>query len=202
MSNFGSSSSESAGQGTAALAPETAVSAGKTPTLEYRTRDKTGWARGPWDSEPDKRQWHDDETDLPCLIVRGPSGALCGYVGVAPDHPAYGLDYDHWSYGDDGKPAPLTPTQEAINAIEVHGGLTFASGCRHSDDPSRGICHIPAAGAADHVWWFGFDCAHCNDLSPAWPRSYPLEDEEYRTQGYVEREVRKLAKQLKALEAA
>lgn len=51
--------------------------------IEYRgVVDKSGWARGVWDSEPDKIQWQDAETGLPCLIVRGPVGALCGYVGV------------------------------------------------------------------------------------------------------------------------
>src|SRR4051812_13771303 len=64
-----------------------------TPTLEYRTIDKTGWGDGPWQSEPDKRQWHDEATGLACLIVRGPMGALCGYVGLPPGHPWHGKEY-------------------------------------------------------------------------------------------------------------
>lgn len=67
--------------------------------IEYRTQDKSDWPRGPWDNEPDKIQWQDEVTGLPCLIVRGPVGALCGYVGVPKSHPAYGLSYD-------GSPGP------------------------------------------------------------------------------------------------
>lgn len=52
-------------------------------TIEYRTADKSQWGEGPWTAEPDKRQWRDEATGLPCLIVRGPHGAFCGYVGVA-----------------------------------------------------------------------------------------------------------------------
>lgn len=63
-------------------------------TIEYATTDKSEWPVGPWQSEPDKKQWLDKATDLPCLIVRGPVGALCGYVGVPKGHPAYGLHYD------------------------------------------------------------------------------------------------------------
>lgn len=77
--------------------------------LEYRTVDKSNWGNGPWQNEPDKCQWRDEATGLPCLIVRGPSGALCGYVGVSEGHPAFGKDYDSV-------------------AADVHGGLTFAGG--------------------------------------------------------------------------
>lgn len=51
-------------------------------TIEYQTIDKSEWGAGPWQSEPDKKQWQDPETGLPCLIVRGPPGALCGYGGL------------------------------------------------------------------------------------------------------------------------
>lgn len=50
--------------------------------LEYRTIDKSEWARGEWDDEPDKIQFQDEATGLPCLIVRNRVGGLCGYVGV------------------------------------------------------------------------------------------------------------------------
>lgn len=178
------------------------------PTIEYRTEDKSEWGAGPWQDEPDKRQWTDEATGLPCLMVRGPVGALCGYVGVLPDHPAYGLNYDHWRYGEDGEQAELTPVEAAINALEAHGGLTFAHGCGHGDDPSTGICHVPAPGQPDHVWWFGFDCAHAGDYAPGvdhrrtgyigsptgWGGVIA-----YRDQAYVEGEVRSLAAQLHAL---
>ena len=50
---------------------------------EYTTIDKSTWGPGPWQSEPDKLQWVDKETQFDCLIVRnGEIGNLCGYVGT------------------------------------------------------------------------------------------------------------------------
>jgi hypothetical protein len=166
--------------------------------IEYRNViDKSEWRRGPWDNEPDKIQWQDDETGLPCLIVRGPAGALCGYVGVAPGHPWHGADYDNCD-------------------VSVHGGLTFAHGCaeisrekwakwrerqyarrdeakrypigdaardlrewaKELEDyeawearaKSRYICHVASPGEPDPVWWLGFDCAHAGDYTPSYGR--------------------------------
>lgn len=167
-------------------------------TLEYRTVDKSEWGDGPWQSEPDKRQWQDETTGLPCLIVRGPSGALCGYVGVSKDHPAHGKDYWARRYDDDGNEVALSPAEQAIYDIEVHGGLTFADGCSHGTDESRGICHRPDAGEPDDVWWFGFDCAHSGDFSPRRERESMFNDGWYRDIEYVTAEVRSLAKQLAA----
>lgn len=163
-------------------------------TIEYRTIDKSGWGNGAWVAEPDKKQWKDPTTGLPCLIVRNPVGALCGYVGVPNGHPAYGKDYDDVE-------------------VDVHGGLTFAHRCAKTPTEEdwqkwrehllarrdeakqypRGdvanalrdraaeldgfdaysawvtaahICHKVAAGESDDVWWLGFDCAHSGDLCP------------------------------------
>lgn len=146
---------------------------------EYKTIDKTAWPRGEWDNEIDKRQWTDAETGLPCLIVRGPSGALCGYVGVSPGHPLHGKDYDNVD-------------------VRVHGGLTYAAGCQHGADVSTSICHIPAKGEDDNTWWFGFDCAHSGDVMPFFdsltkinfPGSYTPH---YRNVSYVTRECTDLA---------
>lgn len=53
----------------------------------YDVYDKSGWGDGPWQKEPDKAQWLDEATRLPCLAVRNNvSGTLCGYVGVPPGH--------------------------------------------------------------------------------------------------------------------
>lgn len=39
--------------------------------IEYHNLvDREGWDQGPWDSEPDKIQFVDKETSLPCLIRR------------------------------------------------------------------------------------------------------------------------------------
>ena len=149
---------------------------------EYRTVDKSGWGPGPWQDEPDKAQWQDEETGLPCLIVRNGGGALCGYVGVPDTHPWHGKDYD----------------DEPVWNADVHGGLTFADACADTDDESRHICHLPDPGEPDNVWWFGFDCSHLGDLSPKYARDYPPfdRDESYKPVGYVKANIRKLAKHL------
>jgi len=148
-------------------------------TREYRTIDKSEWPlRGEWDDEPDKVQWQDEATGLPCLIVRGPVGALCGYVGVSEGHPLFGVDYEN------------------VN-VEVHGGLTFSDFCQHSDDPSRGICHVPGPGEPDRVWWLGFDCAHAWDIAPVyWSADRYGWEASYKPLAYVKSQVTKLAEQL------
>lgn len=168
-------------------------------TIEYKTIDKSKWGDGPWQSEPDKKQWLDEETGYPCLIVRNGQeiGALCGYVGVHKGHPAFRKDYD------------------AIGYIDVHGGLTFANTCGKYGGESEGICHV--SSDKRKIWWFGFDCAHLRDLAPgakaaleeimpdhlkpSRPDSHHRDDV-YRDFDYVTNEVRNLAKQLKAMEAA
>lgn len=148
-------------------------------TKSWTTVDKREWERGPWDDEPDKMQWEDETTGLPCLIVRGPSGALCGYVGVPEGHPWYQVEYDNLESWPD-----------------VHGGLTFSGECADSSDESRHICHVPGEGEPDHVWWLGFDCAHGGDLSPAHSKYYSSSvGESYKGIGYVRSEVTHLAAQ-------
>lgn len=142
-------------------------------TIEYKTIDKSSWKRGPWDDEPDKVQWTDKATGLPCLAVRqGFSGHWCGYVGVSGTHPNYGADYDR------------------VEA-DAHGGLTFASKCSPGDE-STSICHIVEHGEDDDVWWFGFDCAHLGDLSPNMSDHRGF----YRDLGYVKNQIKSLTHQL------
>ena len=259
-------------------------------TIEYfNVVDKADWGDGPWQGEPDKRQWQDKETGLPCLMVRGPSGSWCGYVGVGTTHPAHGLHYDgepdivatarseayrrqmhknvgkpieEWEQPPDAPPRrALSEAGEAVCALEVHGGLTFADGCadmsREAWDAFRlrqaglleqaerfpkgdaartlarwagcfddydhwkdrmqatAICHLPALGEPDGVWWFGFDSAHAGDLMPAHRQMlreigmpepseatraamYGLR-EVYRDVAYIEAECTRLASQLAAI---
>lgn len=195
---------------------------------EWRTQHKTGWPRGEWDQEPDKKQWTDAATGLPCLIVRNFGGALCGYVGVPPGHPDHGTDYG----GLDAD-------------VDVHGGLTFADACadlsrdawqamraRRADNEAeareyprgdaaqwlrewgdvlddyaawraraegRFVCHVPEPGEPDSVWWFGFDCAHLGDRSPAFPQMLPHGAHDwYKGVAFVERWCARLAAQLAA----
>jgi hypothetical protein len=137
---------------------------------------------GPWSDEPNKMQWVDRATGLPCLIVRGPLGSLCGYAGIYPLHPFHKKDYD------------------AVD-LDVHGGLTFSGACSHSDDEAQGICHVPEPGTSDDVWWFGFDCAHCGDKSPGMLRRgwAGFDGDVYRDVDYVAGEVTSLAAQLDVL---
>lgn len=138
-------------------------------TKQWTTVDKSGWPRGEWHDEPDKMQWKDEATGLPCLIVRGPSGALCGYVGVAQGHPWHGIDYTKCPQGkscpDRTEDHPYCD-HSPESRIRVHGGITFADACRPASDEGVGICHVPEPGEPDHVWWFGFDCAHSGDVMP------------------------------------
>ena len=162
---------------------------------EYHTEDKSTWGEGPWMNEPDKMQFTDSATGLPCLIVRNHGGALCGYVGVPEGHPAYRKHYDH----------------DVLQSINVHGGLTFSDHCAKGESEERHVCHVPAPGESDNVWWLGFDCAHLGDVSPAMDaRLRTLGHREklpgrmfgdgpaprYRTVKYVKRHIAKLALQL------
>jgi hypothetical protein len=146
--------------------------------------DKTGWREGPWLKEPDRLEWRDDATGLPCLIVRAEiTGALCGYVGVPPGHPAH-------------KNVLTMP----VEALEAHGGINYASKC------SGPVCHLPAPGEADEVWWLGFDCAHAWDYSPGLDamsgmRLPPGGLMQYRDVEYVRREITELARQCAELAA-
>jgi len=138
---------------------------------------KSTWDEGPWQTEPDRKEWRDEATGLPCLIVRSPvTGSLCGYVGVPPDHPWHGKDHD------------------AID-VQVHGGLTFSAPC----DKGGLICHVPQPGEPADVWWLGFDCAHAFDLMPGINALLPerhLVDCTYRDMAYVERQCAQLAAQV------
>jgi hypothetical protein len=187
-------------------------------TKEYTTADKTNWGVGEWQNEFDKKQWQDLDTGLPCLIVRSPMGALCGYVGVDKNHPLYAKHYDDAD-------------------VRVHGGLTFASGCQNATPgeylpeykeiiekhgvESIGVCHVVEPGEEDAVWWFGFDCNHFMDYAPkmmitmreaaeAHSKTYPESTlkmtagdiiynhrtDIYRDVSYVTEEVTSLARQL------
>jgi hypothetical protein len=135
--------------------------------------DRTGWASGPWDAEPDRVDFR--HAKLPCLLLRNNRGGnWCGYVGVPATHPDYGRHYNDVD-------------------VECHGGLTYADAC----DGSR-ICHVPQPGEPDDAWWFGFDCHHAFDVAPGFDARYDyhIPGQEYRTEAYARRETERLAEQL------
>jgi hypothetical protein len=134
-----------------------------------------------------EREWK--HLGLSCAVVQArEAGHRCGYVRVPPGHPLHGKDYDEAE-------------------VDVHGGLTFAE-----IEPC--VEHEDGQG-----WWFGFDCAHCFDamyepgialdavsdeasrgclrihreVAPKFPLAF---GEHFWTQGEVERETERLAKQL------
>ncbi len=183
---------------------------------------KSQWGKGPWQDEPDKLQWVDEAAGLTCLILRGPVGALCGYVGVPETHPGYKIAYDgttsmeHEEWHQECRklmrekspdfskmnfpsmPDSVPGIGEAISNITVHGGLTFA-----------GFWPDEVPG----LWFFGFDCAHAFDLCPgieATMKRINIDegttrredhhfDDTYRTMEYVKVECTKLAAQLRAI---
>jgi len=134
---------------------------------------------GPWQDEPDKALWNDETTGLHCLIIRHPSGHLCGYVGIDTAHPWHGDAYnDHYE-------------------ITVHGGLTYADSrdddeiwwfgfdCAHLGDLTPRHFHAdPVTEAA---------IALCGDGIGG--------GNTYRDFGYVTAEVTRLAEQLAAVTA-
>jgi len=166
-------------------------------TIEYGTLSKVSWGHGPWMGEPDKKQWPDPKTGLPCLAVRHPnSGHWCGYVGVSPEHPLYKIRYNQCpdpncteEYGCEHRPESL---------LEVHGGLTYSAFCDDDAAEDTGICHKPEPGEPEPLWWFGFDCAHAWDLCPARELLYSssLGDQVYRDLSYVQENCAALAKRL------
>lgn len=158
-------------------------------TIEYTgVINRTNWPAGPWDSEPqDKVQWQDAATGLPCMVKRNHFGAWCGYVGVEEGHPAYEAD-------------------EFTLDVNVHGCLTFGGMCSSGPEPSS-ICHVPAPGEPDRVYWLGFDCGHLGDVMPNDPmrQADDLRDSNYerdpwpssyRSLAYVKEECLSLAYQL------
>jgi len=147
--------------------------------------DKSGWGEGPWQTEPDKKQWRDPKTGMPCLMVRNASGALCGYVGVTEEHSLFNKSYN-----------------SAFACINVHGGLTFSAGCDEGASPEHSICHIDPDNPGP-VWWFGFDCAHSGDAGPALAaipgmRRYDTYST-YRDLAFVTDECASLAQQLQQI---
>jgi hypothetical protein len=138
---------------------------------EYKC-DRNGWPTGEWDSEPDRLDF--EYAGFSCLLLRGPVGSWCGYVGVPESHSAFGKDYNSVD-------------------VEVHGGLTYANTCNGH------ICHVPGPGMPEKVWWLGFDTAHLYDLGPAmikYQTSKFHTDDVYRTMNYTRQQTERLAEQL------
>ncbi len=140
------------------------------------------FGEGPWLNEPDRIEWRFE--GIPCLLTRHPSlGHLCGYIGMTEDHPWFGMNYNDLEEKYD---------------VRVHGGVTYSEPCMGH------ICHVPREGESDHVFWQGFDCGHCDDLSPGSRKMLRglrpeldqfMEHEVYRDVDYVKAQIELFALQ-------
>ena len=179
------------------------------PVEVFRVPDRRPSGDGPWVDEADKMSWIDRATGLPCIMRRGTDGALCGYVGVGPDHPLAGVD--------EGA-LPHDPP------IVVHGGIDYAAPCDGYERHEISVCHVrlprtvaegtpihlrldartlaAVATLPEEIWWFGFSCNQPYDLVPKDRQVRPLGLENgriYRDERYVVRETTNLAGQLHAI---
>lgn len=100
-------------------------------------------------------------------LCRDYSSHRCGYVGIPKTHPLYGKDYNHKSNVRlDGltvqinNPVGTFLAAASIGeeeyadlsyAANVNGGLTYAQG-------------TPDYPVESDLWWFGYDCAHIDDI--------------------------------------
>lgn len=156
--------------------------------------DPKDYGPGPWDEEPDHERWVHEPTGLACLVRRTQLGHLCGYVGVPPEHPLYGVDYGlcareaHGLTCEDPDHEYGYCKHEPVHMLEVHGGVTYASERPPGDDEDDGP-----------EWWFGFDCAHLGDVVPSMDNTVNRRST-YRDFKYVRRETESLADQLAAVD--
>ncbi|MBD2629642.1 hypothetical protein [Trichormus variabilis] len=143
--------------------------------------DKSAWADGEWQQEPDRIEWV--FLGFPCLILRHEGSWLCGYVGIPPTHPYYGKDM----------------LDIEIKALQVHKKITFSEASHHGDDP-RAVCHqlLPKT---DDYWWLGFDCSHSEDVFPRIINFYNFPSKaSYKNVEFVKTQVEFLARQLNQLQ--
>lgn len=145
--------------------------------------------RGPWSEEADKLAWT-DPSGFSCIILRKPHhGHLCGFVGVEPGHPLFGVMHD--------------AIPHTLN-IRVHGGLNYSEPCDERGPEARRVCHVreQMGEAHDLRWWFGFSCDQPYDLVPGREGMAEPEmsaDLSYRDEAYLFDQCTGLAAQLAAI---
>ena len=97
--------------------------------------------------------------------------------------------------------ARLFPQGDAARYLAEWSGALDSFKTWATMNESRGICHVREPhDPPDAVWWFGFDCAHADDMAPflmSLSRALRnLPGAEYRTMTFVQSEVSSLAGQL------
>lgn len=112
-------------------------------------------------------------------------GHRCAYVGIPQGHPLHGVGYsdntealakpaDDTAIGKRGVLSLICASERMQSpevVFDVHGSLTFAKS--------------GAYPVESDLWWFGFDCAHCDD-----------DEDGGRSLEYVTNECESLAKQI------
>lgn len=160
---------------------------------------------------------------LRCVVTFGDLGHRCGYVGIPKTHILYGKEYDEYleikkEDIEDREVSGVFPLLGIIidedDRIRVeayfncHGGITYSGGGEKSTYPIE-----------SDLWWFGFDCAHCDDgkdldlaieyfpeISERLLKTRQIEDmfsiygKHFWTQEEVEKECKLLAEQLDEFE--
>lgn len=134
--------------------------------------NKSQWISGQWEREPDEVFWIDQQTKLPCLIARDSD---LGYLNGC-------VGVSNWP-----KPFPK---------VQVYGRIIFDSlSHRHLD-------HILNQPKLSNFRWIGFDCAHRNDLIPAFLGfGFPVPiraTRTYKNIEFVRRKCEKLADDLRS----
>jgi hypothetical protein len=128
------------------------------PRKWYKQHDRSTWGAGPWDAElEDREQWADPATGYPCLMIRTDLGAWSAYVGVYPDHPAFGEEIEDLGhgvndYGYTDEIRFIEPWPDDPNAVV------------DVDNPKESILEV--VRLPDYLWFFGFDNMHGGDIIP------------------------------------
>ncbi len=118
------------------------------------------WTPGVWTDEPDVAEWTQEETGVPCLVLRNMElGAFCGYVGVHPTHPWHGVS---------------DPPEAAAPGGITFSGLYADTGITKLDRRGKAVT-LPGRPDESYLgfWFLGFDCAHAFDLVPSMRALFP-----------------------------
>lgn len=148
--------------------------------------DRTGWALGPWDGEPDQVMWAAREPPhYRCMAWRMGDhlGHLNGYVAVPKGHRVWGLNYD----------------ADELSTIDVHGGLTFCA--RGVDDSwvfGFDCAHWRDVQPGTEALLRKLQPGHLSDRSLVMPGDF---GPSYKTIDFVRAECESLALQLAQLAA-
>jgi len=145
--------------------------------------------------------------DFACSIWLTGMGTLCGYIGVPPSHPWYGvwyndiqcdvhggLTYSAWeTHGLSSKVCidgeERYPTKEEyansrspLDEGSIWNRMTFPKIDEPKEEP------YPHDTGMD-LYWIGFDCAHAMDIIPGIDGSLSRNGSTYKDEEYVRNEI-------------